>query len=377
MREKIILYMHGGSGNHGCEAIVRTVASVIKEKPVLYSAAPEEDVKYGLSNFCDVKGQKKPSTLRTRLKIKLGCIDDLETAYGNLMKCKGTALSIGGDVYCYEIDREHIIRVNEKLRSNGCKTALIGCSINPELLSRRTLVKDLKGYELITARESVTYNALINAGIDKNVKLIPDSAFLLKAEKTLLPDIFDGKDVVGINLSPLLFDFADKESILAAYGELINFIYEKTDFSVALIPHVVKQNNDDRDALALLYDMCDDKNRVVTIEDMSVGKLKFIISKCRFFIGARTHAIIAAYSSRVPAVALGYSVKAKGIACDLFGTDKGYVIDARALENKEELKNAFVTLTENEEKIRDMLNDKIPFIEREAMRLSDALKEMV
>ena len=123
--------------------------------------------------------------------------------------------------------------------------------------------------------------------------------------------------------------------------------------------------------------MCDDKNRVVTIEDMSVGKLKFIISKCRFFIGARTHAIIAAYSSRVPAVALGYSVKAKGIACDLFGTDKGYVIDARALENKEELKNAFVTLTENEEKIRDMLNDKIPFIEREAMRLSDALKEIV
>ena len=123
--------------------------------------------------------------------------------------------------------------------------------------------------------------------------------------------------------------------------------------------------------------MCDDKNRVVTIEDMSVGKLKFIISKCRFFIGARTHAIISAYSSRVPAVALGYSVKAKGIARDLFGTDKGYVIDARALENKEELKNAFVTLTENEEKIRDMLNDKIPFIEREAMRLSDALKEIV
>lgn len=377
MSEKIALYFHGGSENHGCEAIVRTVAPMVNGKPVLYSAAPKEDSKYGLGEVCDVKGQKKLSTLLTRLRIKLGLIGDLEMMFGNLVKWKGTALSIGGDVYCYEPDREQLIYVNEKLRNNGCKTALIGCSINPELLSYTALVEDLKGYELITARESVTYNALVNAGIDKNVKLIPDSAFLLKAKETKIPKIFEGKDVVGINVSPLLFEYGNKELILNAYGELINYISEKTDFSIALIPHVVKQNNDDRNALKLLYDMCENKDRVVTVEDMPVDKLKYIISKCRFFIGARTHAIIAAYSSYVPTLALGYSVKAKGIACDLFGTDKGYVVDVSALNNEGELKDAFVALWDNEDRIKDMLKNKIPFIQQKAMRLSDALKEIV
>ena len=49
------------------------------------------------------------------------------------------------------------------------------------------------------------------------------------------------------------------------------------------------------------------------------------------FIGARTHATIAAYSSCVPTLVVGYSIKARGIAKDLFGTDEGYVLPVQAL----------------------------------------------
>ena len=38
MKEKrLVMYMHAGSGNHGCEAIVNSTCHMIKEKPVLLS----------------------------------------------------------------------------------------------------------------------------------------------------------------------------------------------------------------------------------------------------------------------------------------------------------------------------------------------------
>ena len=64
------------------------------------------------------------------------------------------------------------------------------------------------------------------------------------------------------------------------------------------------------------------------------------------FIGARTHATIAAYSPR-PTLVVGYSIKARGIAKDLFGTDEGYVLPVQALAQKEDLVNAFDWLYQN------------------------------
>ena len=45
---KTVLYMHGGSGNHGCEALVRTTAQIIKNAVnsdvVLWSQAPSKSL---------------------------------------------------------------------------------------------------------------------------------------------------------------------------------------------------------------------------------------------------------------------------------------------------------------------------------------------
>ena len=51
---KIYMYAHGGSGNHGCEAIVRSTCDMLNnplwDEILLISSKTEEDIKYGLDS---------------------------------------------------------------------------------------------------------------------------------------------------------------------------------------------------------------------------------------------------------------------------------------------------------------------------------------
>ena len=96
------------------------------------------------------------------------------------------------------------------------------------------------------------------------------------------------------------------------------------------------------------------------IEDHNCEELKGYISRCRFMVTARTHASIAAYSTCVPTLVVGYSVKARGIAKDLFGTDKNYVIPVQSLKEEKNLLEAFKWLQNNEASVRNHLNAFIP-----------------
>ena len=101
------------------------------------------------------------------------------------------------------------------------------------------------------------------------------------------------------------------------------------------------------------------------IEDHDCQQLKGYIASCRLFIGARTHATIAAYSSCVPTLVVGYSVKARGIAKDLFGTEEQYVLPVQKLQEPEELLQAFRWLLQNEDMQRNHLTEIMPgYIER-------------
>ena len=84
-------------------------------------------------------------------------------------------------------------------------------------------------------------------------------------------------------------------------------------------------------------------------------ELKGYIKRCRFFVGARTHSTIAAYSTGVPTLVTGYSVKARGIARDLFGSEQSFVLPVQELDRPEELSQAFFWITEHEKQIREQL----------------------
>ena len=77
--------------------------------------------------------------------------------------------------------------------------------------------------------------------------------------------------------------------------------------------------------------------------DYNCNELKYIISKCSILVAARTHASIAAYSTCVPTLVIGYSVKSKGIAKDLFGDYRNYVISKDELTSEELKKISYLS----------------------------------
>lgn len=164
------------------------------------------------------------------------------------------------------------------------------------------------------------------------------------------------ENTIGINLSPLIIEHEkEKGCVLANYENLMEYIIKETDCQIALIPHVVWESNDDRKPLRQLYEKYKETGRVVLVEDHNCMAQKYIISKCRMFVGARTHATIAAYSTCVPTLVVGYSVKARGIARDLFGTEEKYVIPAQSLSNTGQLQEAFRWIRMHEQDIRSQL----------------------
>lgn len=371
MNDRIVLYLHGGSGNHGCEAIINSTCHMIEDLPkLLVTNSEKEDRFYSLEPLCDILQERKiaehffahvwyyawralfhdpESFMRYRFRAVLG--KNRAPLY----------ISTGGDMYCYEISKKEAIVANSTFVRAGAKTILWGCSLEPELLKDPAVVEDMRRYALITPRESITAKALHEAGIVDNVRLFPDPAFALEAEEIKLPERFAVGRTIGINVSPMIVRHEKSAGItLANYRRLIDHILQTTDNCVALIPHVMWNYNDDRLTLQELYRGFEAEERVMIFPDMSCRKLKYIISQCRAFIGARTHATIAAYSSRVPTLVVGYSVKARGIARDLFGTEENYVLPVQALESPDELIGAYDWMMEREGEIRERLKSMMP-----------------
>lgn len=371
----VVLFAHGGSGNHGCEALVRGTIEILRKsgysgKIKVATCSMREDIKYGIKdvtfseyNIFNVKNPIRYIDKIWRSVFKSGKFRKAVTKpIEEFIDAGDICLSIGGDNYSYPgVIPFDIIRVHNSAIKKGCKTVLWGCSINRENLYGKIL-KDLKNYDVIVARESITYNDLIKAGIDKEkVFLFPDSAFTLSTDVTNLSVDFGKRKYVGINLSPVVMSSETGNSkVITNYKKLIEYIIEKTDYNIVLVPHVVWQNSDDRTALKYLYNKYQSSNRVFFAEDQSACGLKGVISQCDMFIGARTHSTIAAYSSKVPTLVIGYSVKAKGIAKDLFGTYDNYVLSNDRINKEDDLINAFVWLSNNKTKIKEHLDNIMP-----------------
>ena len=355
------MYPHGGSGNHGCEAIVRSTAKLLGNDLTLFTSNIEEDRKNGVENVCRLDVAEKPirsgslgylsAFFRSRILGQKDAFDRLVFQHiVEAAKEAGYVLGIGGDNYCYGTP-EFIYLVNRMIDEVGVRRILWGASVEPSAVDERML-NDLRGYDKIWARESLTYEALIAKGL-KQTFLLPDPAFVLDKKNLPLPDGFVEGNTVGINVSPMIIGYEKNQGMaLQNYVNLLKYIINETDMQVALIPHVVWSHNDDRKPLMQLYEMFKETSRVVMIEDHNAEELKGYISRCRFMVVARTHASIAAYSTQVPTLVVGYSVKARGIAKDIFGTEENYVIPVQSLQTKDDLTKGFKWVVQHEDYIK-------------------------
>ena len=361
------MFPHAGSRNHGCEAIIRTTVNFLgnnKENISVYTEHIDSDNKVNLNELVklipsssedkiDLKSLKGIS-LRVKAKILKKDLDNLLIYEKHkLYKRYKLALSIGGDNYCY---KGMIYVLNEQCKAIDhfkIPRILWGCSFDEQLIDKK-VVEELKGYKAIFVRESLSLNILKNIGIEENVYLYPDPAFTLSVQSMGFKNKdFTQKGVIGINISPLMGRYTQKELLDDNFNKLIKYILENTDKNIALIPHVTQEGNSDLEYMMDFYERfkCD---RVELIDGhYNCMQLKSLISQCEMFIGCRTHATIAAYSTCVPTLVVGYSNKSIGIARDIFGTEEGYIISVNDIKRDEELLERYKIFSRNlsEEKI--------------------------
>lgn len=384
---KIMMYGHDGSLNRGCEAIVRSSSEMIKErfkdsKIILASGKPKTDEM--LNKLDDIFNSSpvefKPNLLqkvRVIYEIKLLKTEhySLGKIYKNVInriKDIDILLSIGGDNYCYG-EQPAFYEINRRVKLEGKKLVLWGCSIGEEDMSERKL-EDLKNFDLILARETLTYNMLKNKGLT-NVKLVADPAFTMDKEELPFPKGWKENDTIGLNFSPLVLN-RNKESAKAV-RELIKHILNVTESTIGLTPHVMIEGNDDFEILNTFYEEFKDTGRVIILpNDLNAIQYKGYIARMRAFIGARTHATIAAYSNSIPTMVLGYSVKSRGISKDLFGYER-LVLGINEISDSNKLKNAFDEMIKDEKEIVKHLDSTIPRIKEMAYKSLDYLNEIV
>lgn len=381
---KIMMYGHDGSLNRGCEAIVRSSSEMIKNrikgsKIILASGKPETDKE--LKNLDEIFNgsamEFNPNLFqKIRIASEVKLLKSEHYALGKIYKNViekiddiDVLLSIGGDNYCYG-EQPGFYEVNKRVKKKGKKLVLWGCSIGEEDISERKL-EDLKNYDLILARETLTYDILKRNGLT-NIKLVSDPAFTMEKEELPLPKGWKKDDTIGLNFSPLVLN-RNKES-LKAVKDLIRHILNVTESTIALTPHVIIRGNDDFEILNKLYKKFKSTGRVIILpEDLNAIQYKGYIARMRAFIGARTHATIAAYSSSVPTLVLGYSVKSRGIAKDLFGYER-LVLGINEISNSGKLKDAFDEMIKDEMEIKEHLNKTIPQIKEKSHKSVEYLK---
>lgn len=383
--------IHLDGGNRGCEAIAKGSAIIIgdtKDHLLGYCRNANLDTFLGTDNYVTLIPTKRGSYLFDRLLAVLNKLFKTKKtkewrelypyrSFLRLITPNDIMLSTGGDMMCY--DDNEVIYTNNYLHRKGVKTVLWGCSMGADNLTEAKRAT-LFNFSLIYARESLTYEFFKQLGL-KNICLCPDPAFILPPEECILPGYFKDGNVVGLNVSNYVMGGM---TIDKPFGKevlrLIDHILKNTRLHILLIPHVTwnrdNVNQDDRQMAGIISRHFGNPDRlhILDIDTLNYCQIRHVISKCKMFIGARTHAVISAYSMCVPTIALGYSIKSRGIARDL-GLDDSLVVNCKQF-SEGDLLRSFLYLAANEDGIRKHLTSIMPEYTQRTYQIREYLKQL-
>jgi colanic acid/amylovoran biosynthesis protein WcaK/AmsJ len=249
----------------------------------------------------------------------------------------------------------------------------------------------MTGASRIYARDylsvEVAGSCIDSKNVDGKVRFCYDLAFILDSSPPRhtnvvgLPTYQSCRSaLVGLNVSGLLmmggYTKTNMFGLKTSYGRLVRAIVDhmilRENVNVLLIPHVFGTDvNSESDLVACerlyqeLKSIYSDRIGFVSGRH-SPSEIKSIIGSCDFLIGARMHACIAALSQNVPAVALAYSDKFKGVMQTL-GVDR-LVVDPRNTNEKEILK-ALSSAYKERDAIRRELERRMPEVRKTVLNL--------
>lgn len=209
--------------------------------------------------------------------------------------------------------------------------------------------KMLKNTDYIFARDDESAQQVSQLIPKKRVCVTSDLAMELPYDKQLADRKYDDDLNIGINISNLLWhdgkDFGFKLDYVQFTKQLIEELSHM--YNVHLIAHTYDKNDGEyriAEELHRLY-----PKTILARTFVSPIDAKNYISKMDFFIGARMHATIGAFSSGVPIAPIAYSRKFSG----LYGSiGYPYIIDCTVLDESEAT-NKVLEMIENIETYKE------------------------
>ena len=254
----------------------------------------------------------------------------------------------------------------------------------------------MSGFEVLMARDTITLDHFNTLKLSPSY-LVPDMAFALEPCSTdrineikKQEAIPSDKKCIGFNISQLMNQFFTKKGMdYAAFAaDIACFLRDEFDCNILLIPHQIYPEwfkptgvnasstfgGDDRFAIKEVLAKLEGANGIYPIEgEYDPREFKGIISSCELMVGARMHSVIAALSTSVPAVLLGYSHKAKGVLNTLGMGD--YVIEFT--KSPDDVKSLISTAWDKRIELRGSLDQQMPEYKDSALRIGDELKALL
>jgi colanic acid/amylovoran biosynthesis protein len=367
-------------GNRGCEAIVRSTVRLLREHdPDMQFLVPSSHVERDAAQWPDaaqhgvtfVRAWQPRHATRYWVHMQRLPLPSLKRAgwpfpapawVRRQLESVDGVLAIGGDNYSLDYRLPSpVMGLDRWAMDMGKPVVLWGASVGPferEPHFLPAITRHLGRMKLLAVRESLSHGYVQDTlKLDRVIRMM-DPAFALEPDLEWplqpLPEAPNG--TLGFNLSPLLERYRREGGDLRVQAaDFIRDVVARHGMSVVLVPHVDGlglRDDGDRAYLAGLHGMVADLGTAVRLlpAGLNAARTKAEIARLRFFIGARTHATIAALSSGVPTVAIAYSVKARGIHRDLLGDEEGTL--AASSVSTASLHRALDGLLANEQALR-------------------------
>lgn len=392
-------------GNRGCEAIVRSTVDLLRAQfGEIRVLVPSVHIERDRAQWPDA-AEAGVSFVRAYLPRHARYWVHLQHLPLPLLKRMGwpfpmpgwlkkqiagvdAVLAVGGDNYSLDYRIPSPVMGLDKLAMDlGKPVILWGASVGP--FDRQpafvdSVARHLSRMDLVAVRESVSHGYLTRTlGLD-NVIQMADPAFTLGKETVDLAGFrpTGGNGILGVNVSSLIERYRHKEQDLRAeVADFIRHAVREHGLGVLLVPHVnpLKGQHAGGDAtyMADLLERLHDLGSSVTMmpHNLNAAQIKYVIGHLRFFMGARTHATIAALSSGIPTVSIAYSVKARGINRDLFGNEEA-VLQTRDL-SMQTLRGRLEWLLREEHALKATLATRIPQLQDQSRQAATRISAVL
>lgn len=239
------------------------------------------------------------------------------------------------------IDKIHKLAI--KLKKPYC---LLPQTIGPfkDAAVREEANRSIRLSNLVMARDKQSYDYVIqNVPEQKHIDEYTDVAFFMPYKKRE----FDKNFIhVGLNVSALLWNggytrnnqFGLKVEYQSLVCAIIDYFLSLGNVKLHLIPHVVQSERDvenDYEVSCELYYKYNHPNLVLSELFFGPIEAKNYISGMDFFMGARMHSTIGAFSSGVPVIPMAYSRKFNGLFIDTLNYP--HMVDMKADSERKNL----------------------------------------